>query len=34
MFRYWRDRKHYDESKYLEALKQRGSPLLKFAVES
>lgn len=34
MFRCWKERKPYDESKYLEALKERGSPLLKFAMES
>lgn len=34
MFRCWKEQKPYDESKYLEALKERGSPLLKFAVET
>ena len=34
MFRCWKDRTPYDESKYLEALKERGSPLLKFAVKT
>lgn len=34
LFRCWKDRKPYDESRYLEALRKRGSPLLKFAVES
>lgn len=32
-FRCWQTRTPYDESKYLEALKRRGSPLLKFAAE-
>ena len=32
-FKCWQDRKPYDESKYLEALKLRGSPLLKYAAE-
>jgi len=31
-FRCWKTRTPYDESKYLEALKERGSPLLKYAV--
>jgi transposase len=34
IFRCWKDRKPYDESKYLQALKDRGSPLLKFAVNN
>jgi transposase len=34
IFRCWQDRKPYDESKYLEALRKRGSPLLQFAVKS
>ena len=34
LYRCWQDRKPYDESKYLEALRKRGSPLLKFAVKS
>ena len=34
VFRCWKDRKPYDESKYLQALKDRNSPLLKFAVNS
>ena len=34
MFRCWKERKPYDESKYLEALKERGSPLLQFAVQT
>lgn len=34
MFRCWKNNTPYDESKYLEALKQRGSPLLKFAINS
>lgn len=33
-FRCWQTRTPYDESQYLEALKRRGSPLLKFAVEN
>ena len=32
IFRCWKDHKPYDESKYLEALRRRNSPLLKFAV--
>ena len=32
IFRCWQDRKPYDESKYLEALRRRGSPLLQYAV--
>ncbi len=31
-FKCWKTNTPYDESKYLKALKQRGSPLLKFAV--
>ena len=34
VYRCWVDRKPYDESKYLEALKTRGSPLLEFAVKN
>jgi transposase len=34
VFRCWKTKTPYDESKYLEALKRRGSPLLKFAVNS
>jgi len=34
IFRCWIDHKPYDESKYFEALRQRNSPLLKFAVLS
>lgn len=34
VFRCWKTNTPYDESKYLEALKRRGSPLLKFAVNS
>lgn len=34
LFRCWKTNTAYDESKYLEALKTRGSPLLKYAVES
>ena len=34
IFRCWKDHKPYDESKYLEALRKRGSPLLQFAVKS
>jgi len=32
-FRCWQTRTPYSESKYLEALKRRGSPLLKFAAQ-
>lgn len=32
VFRCWKDSTPYDESKYLQALKDKGSPLLKFAV--
>jgi len=34
VFRCWKMNTPYDESKYLEALKRRDSPLLKFAVNS
>lgn len=34
VFRCWKTRTLYDESKYLQALKKRNSPLLKFAVET
>ena len=34
IFRCWKAKTPYDESKYLEALKRRGSPLLKFAINS
>jgi transposase len=34
VFRCWKTKTPYDESKYLEALKRRGSPLLKFAINS
>jgi transposase len=34
VFRCWKNNTPYDESKYLKALKRRGSPLLKFAVNS
>jgi hypothetical protein len=34
LFRCWKNNKPYDESKYLEALRKRGSPLLQFAVKS
>ena len=34
LWRCWIDRTAYDESTYLEALKKRGSPLLKFAADS
>jgi transposase len=34
MFRCWKERTPYDESKYLEALRERGSPLLEFAVKT
>ncbi len=32
LYRCWIDRTPYDESRYLEALKKRGSPLLPYAV--
>lgn len=32
IFRCWQNRKTYDESTYLKALKKRNSPLLKFAI--
>jgi transposase len=34
MFKCWKTSTPYDESKYLEALKRRGSPLLKFAINN
>ena len=34
VFRCWKAKTPYDESKYLEALKRRGSPLLKFAINN
>ena len=34
LYRCWQDHKPYDESRYLEALRKRGSPLLQFAVKS
>jgi transposase len=34
LFRCWKNNKPYDESRYLEALRKRGSPLLQFAVKS
>jgi len=34
IFRCWKTKTPYDESTYLEALKRRGSPLLKFAINS
>ncbi|ALS33117.1 hypothetical protein PTRA_a1983 [Pseudoalteromonas translucida KMM 520] len=34
LFRCWKTHTPYDESTYLIALKSKGSPLLKFAVES
>lgn len=34
VFRCWKTKTPYDESKYLAALKRRGSPLLKFAINS
>ena len=34
IFRCWQDHKPYDESRYLEALRKRRSPLLQFAVKS
>ena len=33
-FKCWKTRTKYDESKYLETLKYRGSPLLEYAVKS
>ncbi len=33
LYRCWQDRVPYDESKYLEALRRRGSPLLKYLVD-
>jgi hypothetical protein len=32
VFTCWKERKPYDESKYLEALKAKDSPLLSYAV--
>lgn len=34
LYRCWKSNSPYDESTYLEALKRKGSPLLKYAVES
>ena len=34
LFRCWKAKTPYDETTYLEALKRKGSPLLKYAVES
>jgi transposase len=34
IFRCWKENKPYDESRYLEALRKRGSPLLQYAVKS
>tara|TARA_R100001377_G_C3185347_1_gene108307 strand:- start:49 stop:1317 length:1269 start_codon:yes stop_codon:yes gene_type:complete len=34
LFRCWKRKTAYDESTYLEALKRKGSPLLKYAMES
>ncbi len=34
IYRCWKSHTPYDESKYLEVLKRRGSPLLKFAINS
>ena len=34
LYRCWQDRTPYDESKYLEALRRRGSPLLKQLAEA
>lgn len=34
VFKCWKESKPYDESKYLEALKAKGSPLLNYAVNS
>jgi len=33
LYRCWQDRVPYDESKYLEALRRRGSPLLKYLAD-
>ena len=33
LYRCWQDRTPYDESKYLEALRRKGSPLLKYLAE-
>ncbi len=33
LYRCWKDRVPYDESKYLEALRRRGSPLLQYLVD-
>ena len=33
LYRCWQDRSPYDESKYLEALRRKGSPLLKYLAE-
>lgn len=34
LFRCWQDRRPYDEARYLDALRKRHSPLLKFAAET
>ena len=34
LHRCWQDRTPYDESKYLEALRRKGSPLLKYLAEA
>jgi len=34
VWRCWQDRKTYDESTYLKALKMKGSPLLRYAVDN
>ena len=31
IFRYWQERKPYEEVKYLESLRRKGSPLLQYA---
>lgn len=33
MYRCWQDRKPYSEVAYLESLRRKGSPLLKYAAE-
>ncbi len=34
LYRCWQDRTPYDESKYLEALRRKGSPLLSYLAET
>jgi hypothetical protein len=33
LYRCWKDRKPYDELKYLETLRRKGSPLLKYLAD-